>query len=330
MGDHNHQPDTMSPTLRLAALALCLASSSVLAQSPAPAPSAATASHKANRFTTGDGVALAYTESGQGIPCLFVHGGPGSGSEAVELLAGEMLGKHFRMIWLDQRGSGRSASDPKKNYALERVVQDMEELRASMKIDKWVLMPHSFGGIIATAYARKHPERVAGMVLMNGILSLPASMESTASYGYTLLPANARPPMDPAAPLPQRFGMVMAMLGQTRQTGKLMYGDPALEARVGAAMKGLAANRDFAATLFSSGAIAPYLEDFAPATAALGMPVLVVAGQDDHVVGPEHYKSFRFPRQQVALVAGRHFSMIEQPEAVERALAGFVRTLATQ
>ena len=328
MSNRNHFQETMSSHLRLAALALCLASSPAFAQAPATAPAAA--AQRASSFNTSDGVALAYTVSGQGIPCLFVHGGPGSGSEVVETLAGEMLGRHFRMIYLDQRGSGRSASDPKKNYALDRVVQDMEELRASLKIDKWVLMPHSFGGIIATAYARKHPERVAGMVLMNAILSLPASMESTASHGYTLLPENARPPMDPAAPLPQRFGMVMALLGQTRQTGRLMYGDPAVEARVGAAMKGLAANRDFAATLFSSGAIAAYLEDMAPATASLGMPVLVVAGRDDHVVGVEHYKSFRFPKQQVVLVPGRHYSMIEQPAEVDKALAAFAQGLPKQ
>lgn len=317
----------MSPQLRLAALALGLACSPVLAQTPAAAPAAAPAAQRVSSFTTSDGVALAYTQSGQGIPCLFVHGGPGSGSEAVEKLSGDLLGKHFRMIYLDQRGSGRSASDPKKNYTLERVVQDMEELRASMKIEKWVVMPHSFGGIIATAYARKYPERVSGMVLINAILSLPASMESTATYGYTLLPENARPPLDPAAPLPQRFGMVMALLGQTGQTGRLMYGDPAVGARVEAARKGLAANRDFAATLFSSGAIAGYLEDLTPATAALSMPVLVVSGREDHVVGPAHYQSFRFPRQQVVTVPGRHFSMIEQAAEVDLALAGFAVAL---
>lgn len=113
----------------------------------------------------------------------------------------------------------------------------------------------------------------------------------------------------------------------TRQTGRLMYGDPAVEAGVGAAMKGLAANRDFAATLFSSGAIGPYLEDMAPATASLNMPVLVVAGRDDHVVGVEHYKTFRFPKQQVVLVPGRHFSMIEQPAEVDKALAAFAQAL---
>lgn len=311
--------------IRIAALALCLASSPVLAQQAVPAT--APAVQDAARFTTGDGVALAYTVGGKGLPCLFVHGGPGSGSEVVEKLAGEVLQKHFRMIYLDQRGSGRSASDAQKNYALDRVIQDMEELRTSLKIDKWVLMPHSFGGIIATAYARKHPDRIAGLVLMNSILSLPASMESTAAHGYQLLPANARAPLDPAAPLPQRFGMVMGMLGQARLTGKLMYADEATEARVGAAMKGRPANRDFATTLFTSGTIASYLEDMAPATTSLTMPVLVISGKDDHVTGAAHYQSFRFPHQQTVIVPGRHFSMIEQPAEVDQALGRFAAFL---
>jgi len=307
--------------LRIAAVLLGFAPLPILAQ-PAtalPAPAATLAAS--------DGVNLAYTVAGQGLPCLFIHGGPGSGSEAVEKLAGNTLEKNFRMVYLDQRGSGRSASDPKKNYALERVVQDMEELRASLKIERWVLMSHSFGGIIATAYARKHPERVSGMVLINSILHLPASMESTATHGYALLPAHARPPVDPSAPLPQRFGMVMGMLGQSRLTGRMMYADEATEMRVAAVMKGRPANRDFAATLFSSGAIANYLEDMAPGTAGLTMPVLVVSGKEDHVSGVDHYKSFRFPRQQVVLVPGRHFSMLEQPAEVSKALDRFAAAL---
>ena len=279
------------------------------------------------RFTTSDGVALAHTVAGKGAPCLFIHGGPGSGSEIVEKLAGGTLERQFRMVYLDQRGSGRSASDPKKNYSLDRVIQDMEELRANLKIEKWVLMSHSFGGIIATAYAQKHPDRISGMVLMNSILHLPASMESTATHGYALLPAASRPPMDPAAPLPQRFGMVMGLLGQANLTGKLMYADAGTEARVNAALKGLPANRDLAGTLFATGAIMDYVGDMAPATASLAMPVLVISGKEDHVTGVDHYKSFRFPRQQLALVPGKHFSMLEQPLEVGKALGSFAAAL---
>lgn len=278
--------------------------------------------------STSDGVALKVNIAGQGLPCLFLHGGPGSGSEVVQRLAGKTLEQHFKMIYLDQRGSGRSASDPAKQYSLDRVVQDLEELRERLQIKQWVVMSHSFGGIIASAYAKKHPERIRGIVLMNSILNLGASMESTAAYGYTLLPAQSRPPMDPAAPLPQRFGMVMGMLGQAKLTGKLMYSDGATEARVDAAMKGLPANRDLATTLFQSGAIMSYIEDFTPSTVSMTMPVLVISGKDDHVVGIDHYKSFRFPNQQVALVPGRHFSMLEQPAEVGKALENFAAALA--
>jgi proline iminopeptidase len=280
--------------------------------------------------TTSDGVALKANIAGNGMPCLFIHGGPGSGSEVVERLAGKTLEQHFKMIWLDQRGSGRSASDPKKNYTLERVVQDMEELRIQLKIEKWVLMSHSFGGIMATAYASKYPQRVSGIVLMNSILNLPASMESTATHGYTLLPAD-KPPMDPAAPLPQRFGMVMGMLNQKGLMNKLMYADDTTDARVKAAMTEVGpVNTDFTATVFKSGAIGTYVADLTPATAALSMPVLVISGSADDMVGVDHYKAFRFPDQQVVQVPGKHFSMIEQADKVSAALGGFAARLRTQ
>ena len=279
--------------------------------------------------TTSDGVLLKADIAGKGMPCLFVHGGPGSGSEVVEKLAGKTLESHFQMIYLDQRGSGRSASDPKNDYSLDRVVQDMEELRARLQIKQWVLMSHSFGGIIATAYAKKYPEHVNGIVLINSILNLPASMESTTMHGYALLPAG-KPPMDPAAPLPQRFGMVMAMLGQSGLSSKLVYAKDGTDARVKESLKGLQSNNSFTSSVFQSGAIATYVDDMTPATAALTMPVLVISGKEDHMVGVDHYKSFRFPHQQVVLVPGRHFAMIEQPEETGQALAQFAETLQKQ
>lgn len=60
------------------------------------------------------------------------------------------------------------------------------------------------------------------------------------------------------------------------------------------------------------------------------MPVLVIGGVEDHMVGVDHHKSFRFPDQQLALVLGRHFSMVEQPAAVGKALAGFSAKLDKQ
>ncbi|MCB2406354.1 alpha/beta fold hydrolase [Hymenobacter lucidus] len=278
-------------------------------------------------MTTTDGVKLYTKVAGKGLPCVFVHGGPGSGSYGIEALAGKTLEQNFQMIYLDQRGSGRSASDPNKNYVIDRLVQDLEDVRQQLQLEKWVVMSHSFGGIIATAYASKYPERVQGLVLVNSILNLPASMESTATNGYQLLPAASRPPMDPNAPLPQRFGMVMGMLGQQGLMNKFMYANDSTPARLSRAMKGVPTNRDFATTLFQGPAIQGYVQDLTPATAKLTMPVLVVSGQDDYMVGPDHYKSFRFPNQQVALVPGRHYALIESPTEFNQAIATFLKKL---
>jgi proline iminopeptidase len=277
--------------------------------------------------TTSDGVKLYTKVAGRGLPCVFVHGGPGAGSYAIEAMAGQTLEKSFQMIYLDQRGSGRSASAPDKNYVLDRLVQDLEDVRQQLHLEKWVVMSHSFGGIIATAYASKYPERVQGLVLVNSILNLPASMESTAINGYKLLPEASRPPMDAAAPLPQRFGMVMGLLGQQGLMNKFMYANDSTPARLNRVMKGVPANRDFATTLFQGPAIQGYVQDLTPATANLKMPVLVVSGREDYMVGSDHYKSFHFPNQQVAVVPGKHYALLESPTEFTQAVATFLKKL---
>lgn len=278
-------------------------------------------------ITTSDGVALKADIAGAGVPCVFVHGGPGAGSEVAQKLGASAFEKSCRMIWLDQRGAGRSASDPKKDYSLARVVQDFEEVRQQLKIEKWVLVSHSFGGIIAAEYARKYPDHVSGLVLVNSILNLPASMESVVQHGYAFLPAS-KPPMDPAAPLPQRFGMVMGMLNQTGMMKQFTFADPATDGRVKAAMKGIALNGDFAQTIFATPAIASYTGDLASATAGLTFPVLTITGKEDHMVGVDHYKSFRFPNHRVAVVSGKHYAFIEHPAEVATALASFIPSVA--
>ncbi|MFD2722101.1 alpha/beta fold hydrolase [Hymenobacter monticola] len=294
----------------------------------APAAHAQTLRNGTPALTTSDGVRLYVRVAGQGQPCVFVHGGPGAGSDVIEKLAGPALEPNFQMIYLDQRGSGRSASAPAGAYELPRLVQDLEELRHQLHVEKWVLMSHSFGGIIATAYARQYPQRVLGLVLTNSILNLPASMESMATHGYALLPTTTRPPLDAAAPLPQRFGMVMALLNQQHLLNQLMYADDSTAARVSRVQRQpTAANHDFAASLYRPGVINGYLEDFTAATPRLTMPVLVLPGQSDDVTGPQH-QSFRFPHQRVLPLPGKHFVLLENQQGVSQALATFSRQLA--
>ena len=276
-------------------------------------------------FTTSDSVRLYVRVAGKGPVCLFVHGGPGTGSQAVEMLAGASLEKDLQMVYFDQRGSGRSASAPRANYSLERQVQDMEELRQSLHLEKWTLMSHSFGGILATAYAQQYPQRVQAIILVNSILNLPAAMEATTAYGYTLLPAATRPPLDAAAPLPQRYFMVTGMLQQQRLYNQLQYTSDSSAARVNRVMRGQKPNQDFARNMFQNPG--GYILDHTPATAALTMPVLVLTGANDYLTGPEHYRSFRFPRQTVVVLPGRHTPFLDAPEQLQQAVHAFVRQL---
>ena len=57
------------------------------------------------------------------------------------------------------------------------------------------------------------------------------------------------------------------------------------------------------------------------------MPVLVLIGHDDYVVGPNHYKSSHFPHQQVIVLSGKHFVLIENPKETNQAIRSFVHKL---
>lgn len=275
-------------------------------------------------FRTSDSVQLFVKIAGRGVPCLVVHGGPGAGSYGLEHLGLQPLESSLQLIYLDQRGSGRSASSPRRNYTLARQVQDLEELRQRLGLRQWVLLAHSFGGVIATAYAQRYPEHVQALVLVNAVLNPTASLESMVQYGDSLLPAAARPQLPPTAPLPQRLGAVMQALGQQKLMYQLQYAADTTAARASRIMQQQPGNRDFAAHVFD---FPDYGRDYAPASAALGMPVLVLAGHDDYTAGPRAYQAFQFPKQQVVVLPGRHNLLAEQPARTQQAIRTFVAAL---
>ena len=84
--------------LSTAALAVSLLCGGALAQPVAAVTPALAAG--LNIVSTSDGVALKVDIAGNGLPCLFIHGGPGSGREVVQRLAGATLEQHFKMIYL--------------------------------------------------------------------------------------------------------------------------------------------------------------------------------------------------------------------------------------
>jgi len=106
----------------------------------------------------------------KGRPVVALHGGPGGG------MSPEMRrffdSKRYRVVLMDQRGCGRSTphAELEENTTWD-LVADIERVRERLGIEKWIVFGGSWGSTLSLAYAAKHPERCAGL-LLRGIFLL--------------------------------------------------------------------------------------------------------------------------------------------------------------
>jgi proline iminopeptidase len=123
----------------------------------------------------GDGHELYWELCGNpdGKPAVFLHGGPGAGCD--DRARRFFDPGRYNVLLFDQRGSGRSR--PPASLAENTtwtLVEDIERLRQSLGIERWLVFGGSWGSTLALAYAQTHPERVSGLVL-RGIFLLRRS-----------------------------------------------------------------------------------------------------------------------------------------------------------
>ena len=153
---------------RLALLILtsaCLIAPSVQAQSRAVAATKFTNFQMQEGFVDANGVLIYYKTLGQGTPLFIVHGGPGASHDYFlpYLLP---LARDHRLIFIDERGSGKSEKleDP-KGYTIENMVEDVEAVRQGLALGKVTLLGHSYGGALAEAYALKYQNNLTHLIL---------------------------------------------------------------------------------------------------------------------------------------------------------------------
>lgn len=111
-------------------------------------------------LSVSDGHKIYFEESGNpnGKPVLFVHGGPGGGTDAKyrRFFNPDV----YRIILFDQRGCGNSLPYASLDHNTTwDLVADMEAIRKHFGIEKWMLFGGSWGSTLAIAYAETHPER---------------------------------------------------------------------------------------------------------------------------------------------------------------------------
>lgn len=120
------------------------------------------------------GVLQYYKMVGRGPPLVVLHGGPGASHEYFLpwLLP---LARAHRLVFLDQRGSGKSQKlDDPRGYTIEAMVEDLEAARKALKLGRIDLLGHSFGGVLAQAYALRYQQHLKHLVLASTFASTKA------------------------------------------------------------------------------------------------------------------------------------------------------------
>jgi proline iminopeptidase len=112
---------------------------------------------------------------GSGPPIVVLHGGPGLSHDYLAPQLIELLASEYQLIFYDQRASGRSSGvQDTTRLHIAQFVEDLEQLRRGLGLERLNLLGHSFGGLLAMYYAAEHPGAVSRLLLID---TSPASWE---------------------------------------------------------------------------------------------------------------------------------------------------------
>jgi proline iminopeptidase len=153
----------------------------------AQAPSAVYAQQEG--FVDAHGVLIYYVEFGKGSPLVVLHGGPGATHDYFlpSLLP---LARTHRLIFIDERGSGRSERlEDTSRYTVEAMVEDVEDVRQALGLGKIALLGHSCGGVLAQAYALKYQQNLSHLILNSTFPSTQQMNEVLAREKAAMPPA---------------------------------------------------------------------------------------------------------------------------------------------
>lgn len=273
---------------------------------------------------TSDSVHLYINVKGKGTPCLYIHGGPGSGSYWMEKFFGDFLEQHFQVIYLDQRGVGRSSSPKDNNYSMERMVNDFEEVRQALGIKQWVTLGHSFGGLLQMGYVASKPNSISGMIFINCCLSMNDSfskswMPKALEIAGEDAPAVCR---DTAVSIYARMLAIMPVLGEKDEMWKIFFADQENSRKMNETYSDFSTwNSDQSEKIME---VSDYWYDYSKLCAQVKQPVLFYYGNTDWAIGPEHYKIAAFPNMLLWGSNVGHMPFLENKPDLEKAIKKYL------
>ena len=280
-----------------------------------------------------NGVRLWYRVAGQpiGVPVVFVHGGPGEGSQSFETIAGPGLERTLRVVYLDQRGSGRSERPWNDAYSIPLLVDDLEKLRQRWGVSKLDLVGHSAGTIIEMEYGARYPSHVRRMVLAASGPDLGSAFELMCQRVRKSDPGayeRAHAAVQPGSKRSCNMWAdgVFGRGGMQAFVDGNMFPFPATKKRVNDADRanGLRNTGELSSALIKQG-----LLDYRFAhPERLTMPVMVIAGDRDFQAAIEPQREFvkQLPNGKLSEWRNHgHFMWAEDPDRFDRQVAAFLR-----
>lgn len=214
--------------------------------------------------------------SGDQPPLVLINGGPGFDHRyfhSVKLWEG--LSKHRKLVFYDQRGTGKSTSTiATDKFTVDMMVADLEALRVALGVPKISLLGHSWGGILSMAYATRHPDHVARVVLVGSGSPKPAAHEFLFDKLFPEIAARQVPDDSPAA----QMGCKTDSLADYE---RMSYYDPRNQPRVAQGDGG-----SFSQDVCTAVMLDAIKLDLFPKLRTLAVPTLVTNGRFDANVSP--------------------------------------------
>jgi len=142
--------------------------------SAAPAPSPQLGYPISEGYVETNGAWVYYKAIGRGQPLVVLHGGPGASHDYLlpHLIP---LARQNRLVFIDERGSGRSpALEDPSGYTIEKMTDDVEAVRLALRLGRINLLGHSYGGALAQAYALKYQQNLSHLILCSTFSSTKA------------------------------------------------------------------------------------------------------------------------------------------------------------
>jgi pimeloyl-ACP methyl ester carboxylesterase len=283
------------------------------------------------RVPASDGLSLHVLEwSREGTPLVFVHG---FGNDAhIWDDAAPAVASYYRTLAVDLRGHGDSDRDAECRYDYEFHVADLEAVLAKLGVERLVLVGHSLGGRIGTLFAGRHPDRMAGLVIVDsapeldvrGTVRISVDLQKNSSGGSASFASEAEYRDVLAHNYPAASREALARMAQH---GLRQRDDGRFEPKLDPAW--FTGRRDAGTDAGAMRAREERLtREMWDALARVPCPTLVVRGAASDVLSPDVAdrmveEVLRHGRLAVIPRAG-HSVMVDNPEAFRAALTGFV------